>query len=145
MEQEKFTFRSYIKFIPHASGFRHNFFQDISRITLKSSSVRLIYITDQPRYLPLLWSPREDLKSIQIWIKIHIRFFNPCESFYGRAIKHNLIIQCLLQLTGGNCNILHCSKDICELQADKSHILFFHHSQNIFSRIIIHDFFLLII
>ena len=91
MEQEELALRPHMEIIPHSLCLRQHFFQNISGIALEHRSVRLIYVADQSRHLSLLRPPRKYHKCIQIQIQIRILY--PGKSFYGRAVKHNLIVQ----------------------------------------------------
>ena len=98
------------------------------RIILKRGSVLTIHITNESRNLSLLWSPRKNLKCIQIRIQIHIRVLILCKSLDGRTVKHTSVIQRFFQLVCRDCYIFHHSIYICKLKPDKAHILFFYKS-----------------
>ena len=103
-------------------------FQHLSRISLKRCSIAPVYITDQSCNGSRLRSPGQNRKGVKIRIKIHIRFLDSCKPFNGGAVKHALVVQCLLQLAYGNRHVLQASEHIGKLQTDKLHILFFYHS-----------------
>ena len=143
LKQKKFTFWTYQKSITHIGCFFQYLFQHKARISLKRFSSWPIHITNQPCHLPLLRPPRKNFKSIQIRMQVHIRLLNPHKSLNRRTIKHTTIIQCLSQLAGSYGHILQHSKNICKLQTDKLHIIFFHHTDDVFFAILIHRVLLL--
>ena len=140
IEQEKFTFGTYLERISHILSLLHRTLQHIAGIAFKRLGVGAIDITDHTRHLALLGSPGEDLQRRQIRIQIHIGFLDPGEAVDGGAVEHAFIVQYTIQLTGCHCNIFQIAKQIRELQTDEFHILFFHKTDDIFLGIIVHRY-----
>ena len=138
VEKEELAFRPHIHRIPHFFRLSDRLFQDIPGIHLIGRPIRAVDVTDQTRHLPLLRSPRKDLKGTQIRIKIHIRVLFSGKSFQRGHVKHASVIQRLFQLAYRHSHIFHRSEDIRKLQPDESHILFLHDTENIFPRIVMH-------
>ena len=91
-EKEKFWLRTKIERL-EAQCF-HMFESSLkvtTRISCKGNMFCRINITDQACYTAIFISPRKNCPSIQIRIKIHIRFIDPNKSLDRRTVKHSLI------------------------------------------------------
>ena len=93
IEQEKFTFGTYLERIPHILSLLYRTLQHITGITFKRLTVGAIDITDHTRHLALLGSPGEDLQRRQIRIQVHIGFLDPGKAIDRRTVKHTFIAQ----------------------------------------------------
>ena len=135
MEQEKFTFRSYIQTISLIRCFLFCFSENVTWIAFKRLPVSGIHITDNTRYFSLLRAPWKDCKSVQIRIQIHIRFLHTNKTFNCRTVKHAFVIQRFFKLTSGNRHIFQRSKNVGKLKTDKFNILFLYHSNDVSLRV----------
>ena len=138
VKEKEFTFRPHIEHISHVLRPLYSPFEHISWVAGKRGSIRVIHVADKPGHLALLRPPRKHLKGIQIRIQVHIRLVNPHKTFNGRAVKHAAVIQCLFKLAGSDGHILKHSEDIRKLEADKLHILIFHHTHDILFTVFAH-------
>ena len=139
VKEKEFTFRTHIEHISHVLRPLDSPFEHIPRIAGKRGPVRVIHVADKPGHLALLGPPRKDLKGIQIRIQVHIRLVNPHKPFNGRSVKHAAVIQCLFKLAGSDGHILKHSEDIRKLEADKLHILLFHHTHDVLFTVFAHN------
>ena len=91
----------------------------------------------------MLRPPRQDVERVQIGMQILIGFMDTGKALDGAAVDHDLVVDGLLDLRGGDGHILHLTEDIGELHANEFYVFLPHQADNVFLRIFAHIAFLL--
>src|SRR5690554_4743417 len=116
MEQKEFAFRTYVESVTHISRLFEGALQDIPWVSLERRPVRAVYVTYQSGFPAAVEMPGEDFKGIRIGIKEHVGFLDPGKSVNRRAIKHEPVLQGVLQMVHGNSHVFCHAKKIGKLQ-----------------------------
>ena len=139
IEQEELAFRPHIESgKAHLLRLAEHLLEQAAGIALKGGAVRLVHVADQagrPFPLPIPW---EDDEAVEIGIEIHVALLDPDKSLDGGAVEHALVLKRLLQLGGGDGDILERAEYIGELQADEPDIFILHHPHDVLGGILPH-------
>jgi hypothetical protein len=136
LEQEELGLGSHVEgVVAHISGLLQYPLEHAAGIAHKGRTVRIVHVTDQTGHLTVAGTPGEDHKRVQIGIQVLVRFVDADETFNGGTVKHDLIVDSLLDLRSGDGNILELTENICELKPDELDVILFDHADNIFLRV----------
>ena len=76
--------------------------------------------------------PGENHEGIEIGVEILVGLVDPHEALNGGAVEHDLVVDRLLNLGGGDGNVFQLTEDVGELEADKLNILLMDDADDIF-------------
>ena len=132
-EQEELRLGAHIEsVVAHIGGTLQYPLEHAAGIAHKGAAVRVMHIADEPRHLAVLAVPGKDDKGIQIGIQVLVGLINADKALDGGAVKHDLIVDRLFDLRGGNGHIFQLAENIGKLQANELHIFFPDNTNNIF-------------
>ena len=118
-------------------------FQNISGVSVKGRTVRIVDITNQAGYLTVLRSPGQDGERVKLRVQILIRLLYPSRILDGAAVQHDLPIQRSPNLGGCDCHIFQLSKNVGELHPNKLDVLVLHQPEDVRSVVGSHRYLLL--
>ena len=133
LEQEELGLGPHVEgVIPHVLGPLKDPLQGAAGIAHKGSAVGVVDIADQPGNLAVAGPPGENHEGVQIGIEILVGLVDADETLDGGAVEHNLVVDRLLDLGGGDGHVLQLTENVGELEADKLDILLVDDADNIF-------------
>ena len=133
LKEEKFQLRPDVEGVKaHVVGPLQHPAEHPPGITHKGGAVGIVHVADQPGHLALGGPPGENGKAVQVGIEALVRLVDPGEALDGGTVKHDLVVDSLLHLGGGDGHILQLAEDIHKLHADKFDLLLLHHPDDIF-------------
>ena len=89
-------------------------------------------IADQPGHPAVAGPPGKNGEGVQVRVEILVRLVDPHEPLDGGAVKHDLVVDRLLDLRRSNGHVLQLAENIGELQANELHILLFDFANDVF-------------
>ncbi len=133
LEQEELSLGAHVEgVIAHVGGLLQHPLQHAAGVAYEGSAVGIVDVADESGHLTVLRPPGEHNKGVQVGIEVLVRLVDADKAFDGRAIQHDLVVDGLLDLGGGNGHVLELAENIGELHADEFDVLFLYDTDDVF-------------
>ena len=133
LEQEEFRLGTHIKGIKaHVLGLLQGPLQHVAGVAGEGRTIGVVHVADQAGHLTVAGPPGEDGEGVQVGVQVLIRLVDADKTLDGGAVEHDLVVDRLLNLGGGDGNVFQLTEDVGELEADKLNILLMDDADDIF-------------
>ena len=101
-------------------GVREHLLELHARVARERRAVRIGDVADDARRLArLALAPGQHLERVRVRVEVHVGLLDALEPADRGAVEHQLVVEGLLELRGGNRDVLQLAVQLRELQADE--------------------------
>ena len=132
LEEEKLQFRTGVEREAHVACPAQHPLEHVPRIAHKRRAVGIVDVADEASHLAVLGPPGQYGKCVQIRPQVLVGLLDADKALNGAAVHHDLIVDGLFDLGGGDGHVFHLPENIGELHADELNIFLHHPPDNVF-------------